>query len=58
MLAVIGGLGLLGKIASPSTFRGPVFLGLGPLMYLLAFADGLAFTWWLRRAESKQKADA
>jgi hypothetical protein len=38
MLAVIGGLGLLGKIASPSTFRGPVFVGLGPLMYLVAFA--------------------
>jgi len=40
MLGVIGGLGLLGKIASPSTFRVPVLVGLGPLMYLLAFADG------------------
>ena len=31
MLAVIGGLGLLGKVASLGTFRGPVFVGLGPL---------------------------
>ena len=53
MLAVIGGLGLLGKIAIPGTFRAPIYVGLGPLMYLLAFADGLALAWWLRRHPSK-----
>jgi hypothetical protein len=47
-LAVVGGLGVAGKLLSPSTFRTPFYVGLGPFMYLLALASGVIIAWRLR----------
>src|SRR5580704_7389759 len=47
-LAVVGGLGVAGKLLSPSTFRTPFYLGLGPFMYFLALASGVIIAWRFR----------
>ncbi len=40
-LAIVGALGVMGKLLSPSTFHFPYYIGLGPFMYLLALASGI-----------------
>ena len=47
-LAVIGALGAVGKLLSPSTFHSPFYIGLGPFMFLLAFATGIIVAWECR----------
>ncbi len=48
-LATVGALGMLGVLLTPSFFAPPFYMGLGPIMFLIAAADGLALRFNTRR---------
>lgn len=45
-LVIVGALGILGVLSTPSFFSPPFHVGLGPAMFLLAVADGSALRWF------------
>jgi hypothetical protein len=53
-LAVVGALGVMGKLLSPSTFHSPFYVGLGPLIYLLALASGIIVAWQCRLSDQNR----
>lgn len=53
-LAVVGALGVMGKLLSPSTFHSPYYIGLGPFMFLLALASGIIVAWRHRVSDQER----
>ena len=48
-LAIVGALGVLGLLLQPSFYHAPVYIGLGPTMYLIALIDGLVLLRMFKR---------
>jgi hypothetical protein len=40
-LATVGALGTVGVLLTPTTYSSQFYLGLGPIMFLIAIADGV-----------------